>query len=49
MKHLLFYLKTESMPIMGKRRLLINSSARRTGLRILEIKVDVLPKREAFG
>ena len=46
---LTFLFKTESMPIMGKRRLLINSYASRTDLRILEIKADVLPKREAFG
>lgn len=33
---------------MGKRRLIINSYARRTGFENLEIKADA-HKREAFG
>lgn len=45
----LFYLK--SMPIIGKRRLIICiiPICKENGLENLEIKVDALPKREAFG
>jgi len=39
------------MPIIGKRRLIICiiPICKENGLENLEIKVDALPKREAFG